>query len=80
MRGFIRDIDRHVTTDYGSYAEPGDRGQYRRAGFCLVMTMSLIRGRSQNAHFQPALAYYDRLERESKLVYHVSPYKTGRSR
>jgi hypothetical protein len=42
-----------------------------------VMSMSLIRGRSQNAHFEPALAYYQRLERESKLVYHGSPYKRG---
>jgi hypothetical protein len=76
IRGFIRDItDTHE--DYGSTLSPATVDQYRRAGFCLVMTMSLIRGRSQNAHFKLALAYYDRLERESKLVYHGSPYKTG---
>jgi hypothetical protein len=76
IRGFIRDVtDAHQ--DYGSTLNPGTVDRYRRAGFCLVMTMSLIRGRSQNAHFAPALAYYDRLQRESKLVYHGSPYKQG---
>jgi hypothetical protein len=76
IRGFIRDItDTH--TDYGSTLTPATVDRYRRAGFCLVMTMSLIRGRSENAHLGPALAYYKRLENESKLVLHVSPYKAG---
>jgi hypothetical protein len=74
VRGFIRDItDTH--TDYGSTLTPATIDRYRRAGFCLVMTMSLIRGRSENAKLRPALAYYKRLEDESKLVYHLSPYK-----
>ncbi|MGZ4200639.1 MAG: ArnT family glycosyltransferase [Thermoleophilaceae bacterium] len=76
VRGFIRDItDTHE--DYGSTLNPQTIDRYRQAGFCLVMSMSLIRGRAQNAHFEPALAYYRRLERESKLVYHGSPYKRG---
>jgi hypothetical protein len=42
------------------------------------MTNSLTRGRAENAHVPNALAYYKRLERESTLLYHVSPFKPGR--
>ncbi len=76
IRGFIRDInDTH--DDYGSTLTPGTLTTYRRAGFCLVMTMSLIRGRAENAHLAPALAYYNALRQQSKLLLHVSPYKAG---
>jgi hypothetical protein len=76
IRGFIRDInDTH--DDYGSTLRPATLDTYRRAGFCLVMTMSLIRGRAQNAQLAPALAYYRALERQSKLLLHLSPYKRG---
>jgi hypothetical protein len=76
IRGFIRDInDTH--DDYGSTLTPNTLNTYRRAGFCLVMTMSLIQGRAQNAHLAPALAYYDALRKQSKLLLHVSPYKRG---
>jgi len=76
IRGFIRDInDTH--DDYGSTLTPDTLNTYRRAGFCLVMTMSLIQGRAQNAQLAPALAYYDALKKQSKLLLHVSPYKAG---
>jgi hypothetical protein len=76
IRGFIRDVnDTH--DDYGSTLSPATLNTYRRAGFCLVMTMSLIRGRAQNAHLGPALAYYKALEQQSKHLLHVSPYKAG---
>ena len=43
--------------------------------------MSLIRGRAENARVPEALAYYDRLERESKQVYEVVAVTTrARSR
>jgi hypothetical protein len=85
VRGFIRDIRRSVnaeapdgtTITYAASLNPEVIDQYRSKGFCLVMTMSLIRGRAENAKVPGALAYYDRLERESKLVYSVSPYKKG---
>ena len=85
VRGFIRDIRRAVnveapdgtTITYAASLNPEVIDQYRSKGFCLVMTMSLIRGRAENAKVPGALAYYDRLERESKLVYSVSPYKDG---
>jgi hypothetical protein len=76
IRGFIRDInDTH--DDYGSTLSPATLTTYRRAGFCMVMTMSLIQGRAQNAHLAPALAYYRDLRQQSKLLLHVSPYKRG---
>ncbi|HEX6457983.1 MAG TPA: glycosyltransferase family 39 protein [Thermoleophilaceae bacterium] len=76
IRGFIRDInDTHE--DYGSTLTPQTLNTYRRSGFCLVMSMSLIRGRVENAQLAPALAYYDALKRQSKLLLHVSPYKRG---
>jgi Dolichyl-phosphate-mannose-protein mannosyltransferase len=76
IRGFIRDInDTH--DDYGSTLSPATLNTYRRAGFCLVMTMSVIRGRAENAHLAPALAYYKALQQQSKQVLHMSPYKRG---
>jgi hypothetical protein len=41
----------------------------------MVMTFDLIRGRAEAAGDAQALAYYDRLERESDLVYAISPYR-----
>jgi Dolichyl-phosphate-mannose-protein mannosyltransferase len=76
IRGFIRDItDTHV--DYGSTLSPATIKRYRQTGFCMVMSMSLIRGRVENAHLAPGLAYYDALKRQSKLLLHLSPYKRG---
>lgn len=76
VRGFIRDI-RETRVDYVTTLSPATIDRYRRAGFCLVMTMSVIRGRAENDALAPALAYYRRLERESRVIYHVSPYDPG---
>ncbi len=83
VRGFIRDIRRAanieapdgVTTTYASTLNPEAIDKYRSQGFCLVATMSLIRGRAENAKVPEALAYYDRLQRESKQVYEISPFR-----
>jgi hypothetical protein len=85
VRGFIRDIRRAANVDapdglsltYASTLNPEVIDQYRSKGFCLVVTMSLIRGRAENAKVPDALAYYDRLERESKLVYSATPFQKG---
>jgi hypothetical protein len=85
VRGFIRDIRRAANVDapdglsltYASTLNPEVIDQYRSKGFCLVVTMSLIRGRAENAKVPGALKYYDRLERESDLVYQASPYDKG---
>src|SRR5437763_3588511 len=77
---FVRGFAKHqaeTRIQYPSLLKPALIDSYRRSGFCLVMTMSIIEGRALNAHLAPALAYYHRLRRESKVVYHVSPYKPG---
>jgi hypothetical protein len=76
VRGFIRDI-RETHVEYGRTLKPAVIDQYREQGFCTVVVMSLIEGRSIAARDPQALAYYARLARESKLVFHVSPYRAG---
>jgi hypothetical protein len=70
----IRDIrEEHV--EYGRTLRPEVLDQYRRQGYCMVMTFDLIRGRVGASGDRAALAYYARLERESDLVYAISPYR-----
>ena len=52
---------------------------YRRHGYCTVITFSAVRGRAEMDHVAPALAYYRRLERQSRLMYAVDPYEPGAS-
>jgi 4-amino-4-deoxy-L-arabinose transferase-like glycosyltransferase len=86
VRGFTNDLRRQAAFDaadpnaatYAAGLNPDNIDTYRQTGFCLIMTTSLIRGRAENAKVPDALAYYQRLERESKLVFHASPYKPGR--
>jgi hypothetical protein len=80
LKAFVRGFAKHqaeTRVQYPSLLKPGYVDAYRETGFCLVMTMSLIRGRAEVAQLPQALAYYDRLARESKVVYHVAPYKRG---
>jgi 4-amino-4-deoxy-L-arabinose transferase-like glycosyltransferase len=82
-RGFTNDLRRAqlfdaplgADTTYASGLSPDLIDLYRSHGFCLVMTNSLIRGRAENAKVPAALAYYERLKRESKLIFHRSPFK-----
>jgi len=74
VRALLRDI-KVTRIEYGRTLRPEVIDTYREHGFCLVMTMSLIRGRSVNARDPDALAYYERLERESDRVFHVSPFR-----
>ena len=63
MRGFIRDIRRAANVEapgrasltYAATLNPEVIDQYREKGFCLVVTMSLIRGRAENARVPGAL-------------------------
>ena len=71
---FVRRIRaRHV--EYGRALRPAAIDRYRRRGYCTVMTMDLIRGRSQAAGDPRSLAYYERLDRESDVLLHVSPFR-----
>ena len=76
VRGFARDV-RETRLDYAATLRRETLDRYRDNGYCLVMTMSVIRGRAENARLAPALAYYDRLERESRVVYRGDPYAPG---
>jgi hypothetical protein len=86
IRGFIRDIRRQAGADapegtnstYANTLRPGLIDDYRRTGFCLVATMSVIRGRAENAALPEALAYYQRLRDESTEVLDLRPYDRGR--
>jgi len=70
----IRDSqEAHV--EYGRTLRPEVIDRYRAEGYCVVMTFDLIRGRAEAARDRPALAYYRRMERESDVVYAVSPYR-----
>jgi hypothetical protein len=71
---FVRDI-RETHVEYGRTLRPQVLDSYRRQGYCLVMTMDLIRGRAEAAGDRAALAYYARLDRESDVVFAVSPYR-----
>jgi Dolichyl-phosphate-mannose-protein mannosyltransferase len=53
---------------------PARIDRYRDAGYCTVITMSWLRERAEIAKFEPAIAYYDRLERESKVLFVADPY------
>src|SRR3954454_3277997 len=80
LHAFVRGFAKHqaeTRVQYPALLKPQYIDAYRRAGYCLVMTMSLIRGRSEVAKLPQALAYYDALEKQSKAVYHLSPYKPG---
>ncbi len=71
---FIRGI-RATHVEYGRTLRPDVLDRYRRQGYCTVMTMDLIRGRAEAAGDRTALAYYDRLERESDVLFSVSPFR-----
>jgi hypothetical protein len=80
LKAFVRGFAKHqaeTRVQYPSLLKPDYIRAYRGAGFCLVMTMSVIEGRAQVAKLPQALAYYRDLRRESDAVYHVSPYKPG---
>jgi hypothetical protein len=87
ITGFIRDLRRQqaieaplgADTTYAASLRASNIDAYRRAGFCTVMTNSLTRGRAENGQVPLALAYYQRLERESAHVFHMSPFKPGRT-
>jgi hypothetical protein len=66
--------------DYERTLSPALIGWYERQGFCWIVSGSTQSGR---AHAEPgavprAIAYYRALARQARLLYHVSPYASGR--
>jgi hypothetical protein len=60
--------------------QPSRIDAYRRAGYCTVVIFSTVAGRAERDAVRAAAAYYRRLERESRLVFHASPYRPGAER
>jgi Dolichyl-phosphate-mannose-protein mannosyltransferase len=80
LKAFVRGFAKHqaeTRVQYPALLKPDFIDAYRRAGFCQVMTMSLIKGRAEVAKLPQALAYYDELAKQSEAIYHVDPYKPG---
>ena len=53
---------------------PARLDRYRADGYCVVITMSWLRERAEIAGLDQAVAYYDRIERESKVIFRADPY------
>lgn len=62
------------TTRFLEDLAPKRIDEYRAKGFCVVITMSWLRERAEIAGLVDAVAYYDRLERESKVLFRADPY------
>ncbi|HEX2415484.1 MAG TPA: glycosyltransferase family 39 protein, partial [Thermoleophilaceae bacterium] len=62
---------------YHSVLSSGVIDDYRLYGYCLVMTVNTVRERALETGDPDAGAYYDRLERESRVVREFSPYDDG---
>ena len=63
---------------YQEVLDPGVIDDYRLYGYCLVVTVDTVRDRALQTGDQDARAYYDRLERESKVVRDLQPVRRGR--
>jgi hypothetical protein len=62
---------------YHSVLGPEVIDDYRLYGYCLVMTVDVIRDRALQTGDPDARAYYQRLDRESRLLREFSPYDAG---
>ncbi len=62
---------------YHSVLGPEVIDDYRLYGYCLVMTLDVVRDRALQTGDPEARAYYARLDDESRLVREFSPYDEG---
>jgi hypothetical protein len=74
---FVRPDGGVRASAYHSVLGPEVIDDYRLYGYCLVMTVNVVRDRALETGDPRARAYYRRLERESDLVREFSPYKPG---
>jgi hypothetical protein len=62
---------------YHAVLDPAVIDDYRLYGYCLVMTADVVEDRALQTGDRNARAYYERLERESRVVKTFSPYDEG---
>ncbi|HEV3378294.1 MAG TPA: hypothetical protein VG126_13550, partial [Thermoleophilaceae bacterium] len=72
---FVRPDGGVRASAYHSVLSPDTIDDYRLYGYCLVMTVNVVRERAERD--PQARAYYERLERESDLLRVFSPYDEG---
>ena len=72
--GGVRASAYHLVLDRGVIDE------YRRHGYCLVVTFGIVRERALETGDPDVRAYYERLERESDVLRRFSPYEREPSR
>ena len=61
-------------TRYLYAAGPERIDRYRAAGFCLVVVLSFVKERAEAERPPRTMAYYERLEREGRVVFRAHPY------
>ena len=64
-------------SSYHAVLSPGVIDDYRLYGYCLVVTADVVEDRALQTGDSDARAYYDRLDRESRVVKTFSPYDKG---
>jgi hypothetical protein len=64
-------------TRYMLKLSPKRIAAYRAAGYCTVISLSHVRDRAFLTHLRKAMAYYDALPREGRVIFRASPYKPG---
>jgi hypothetical protein len=74
---FVRPDGGVRASAYHAVLRPDVIDDYRLYGYCLVMTVNVVRDRALESGDPRARAYYVRLERESELVREFTPYKEG---
>jgi hypothetical protein len=72
---FVRPDGGVRASAYHTVLSPETIEDYRLYGYCLVMTVNVVRDRAERD--PGARAYYERLERESELLREFSPYDEG---
>jgi hypothetical protein len=74
---FVRPDGGVRASAYHAVLSPEVIDDYRLYGYCLVMTVNVVRDRALESGDPEARAYYRRLERESRVAAYFSPYKHG---
>jgi 4-amino-4-deoxy-L-arabinose transferase-like glycosyltransferase len=72
---FVRPDGGVRASAYHNMLGPETIDDYRLYGYCVVMTVNVVRDRAERD--PQARAYYERLERESEMLREFSPYDDG---